>query len=227
VARCDLNASRRSRHLFAWCERNALDATRTSASPVYQPKSLFAPSKAIRGGVPIIFPWFGPRSAGKLGPAHGFARTMEWTIEETRQHDDGRVQITLALSTNDVTRGFGYADFHLRFRVTLGAELEMELKTRNDSNEPVAYEEALHVYFATSDVHQASISGLEGTTHVDKTDGFKRKTLGSGPLRVTKETDQVHLSTKASCVIHDPVWKRRIIIEKGGSGSTVVWNSLG
>src|SRR5215831_4610209 len=44
-------------------------------------KSVFAPGKAIRGGIPIIFPWFGSRSDGKPGPAHGFARTSDWTME--------------------------------------------------------------------------------------------------------------------------------------------------
>jgi glucose-6-phosphate 1-epimerase len=194
--------------------------------PVFfvSPKSLFAPGKAIRGGVPIIFPWFGARSDGKPGPAHGFARSMEWAIEGARLRNDGKVEITLALAPNDATRGFGYAAFHLRFRVTVGSDLEMELETRNDAHEPLPYEEALHTYFSIADIHQASVSGLEGTTYIDKTDGFKRKKLGNEPVRVAKETDQVHLSTKTTCVVHDPVWNRRIIIEKSGSNSTVVWN---
>ena len=188
------------------------------------PKSLFQPGKAIRGGVPIIFPWFGPRGDGKPGPAHGFARTTEWAIEATQLHSDGRVEITLSLAPNDATRGFGYAAFSLRFRVTIGSTLEMELETRNDATEPLTYEEALHSYFAIADIHQASITGLDGTTYIDKTDGFKRKQLSSEPLRIAKETDEVHLSTQATCVMHDPVWNRRIIIEKTGSNSTVVWN---
>jgi glucose-6-phosphate 1-epimerase len=188
------------------------------------PKSLFTPGKAIRGGVPIIFPWFGGRGDGKPGPAHGFARSMEWAIEGAKQHNDGKVEITLALAPNDATRGFGYAGFHLRFRVTVGSELEMELETRNDGQEPLTYEEALHTYLSIADIHQASVSGLEGTTYIDKTDGFKRKKLGNEPVRVAKETDQVHLNSQAACVVHDPVWRRRIIVEKSGSDSTVVWN---
>src|SRR5271166_595595 len=70
------------------------------------PKSLFAPGKAIRGGVPIIFPWFGARSDGKAGPAHGFARSMAWDIEGTKLRTDGKVEITLALAPNDATAGF-------------------------------------------------------------------------------------------------------------------------
>lgn len=188
------------------------------------PKSLFEPGKAIRGGVPVIFPWFGARGDGKPGPAHGFARNSEWVIEGTKLRNDGRVEITLALAPNDVTRGFGYSAFHLRFRVTVGSDLEMELETRNDAKEPLTYEEALHTYLAVADIRQVSVSGLEGTAYIDKTDGFKRKKMGNEPLRITKETDQVQLSTKSTCVVHDPVWNRRIIVEKNGSDSTVVWN---
>src|SRR5499427_4845923 len=47
-------------------------------------KSLFTPGMAIRGGVPVIFPWFGPRAEGKPGPAHGFARISEWSLEGTK-----------------------------------------------------------------------------------------------------------------------------------------------
>jgi glucose-6-phosphate 1-epimerase len=188
------------------------------------PKSVFAPGKAIRGGVPVIFPWFGPRSDGKPGPAHGFARTTEWAIEGTKLRGDGKVEITFVLGPNEISRGLGYASFHLRYRVTVGSQLEMELETRNDAEEALTYEEALHTYFAVGDVNQASVSGLEGTTYIDKTDGFKRKKLGNEPLRVAKETDEVHLSTHATCVVRDPVWQRHIIVEKSGSDSTVIWN---
>src|SRR6202162_1967927 len=68
------------------------------------PKSLFAPGKAIRGGVPIIFPWFGPRSDGKPGPAHGFARTAEWAIEGEKLRNDGNLETTVALSLNEDTK---------------------------------------------------------------------------------------------------------------------------
>jgi glucose-6-phosphate 1-epimerase len=188
------------------------------------PSSLFVPGKAIRGGVPIIFPWFGPRSDGKPGPAHGFARTSDWTVEGTRQLEDSRVEITLALTGSDATRDFLNTPFRLRFRVTIGPELEMELETSNEGNTPFTFEEALHTYLAVGDVQQASVFGLENTNFIDKTDGFKRKKQDSEPLRIAKETDQVHLGTQTTCTVSDPVWNRRIIIEKSGSDSTVIWN---
>src|SRR5215471_3601387 len=187
-------------------------------------KSLFTPGKAIRGGVPIIFPWFGPRGEGKPGPAHGFARTTEWSLEGTKLRNDGDVEITLALGPNDSARAFGYAEFALRFCVTVGANLQMELEVQNNGKEPFLCEEALHTYFAVGDVRQASVSGLGGTLYIDKTDGFKRKELGSETVRITKETDQVHLNTSAACVVSDPMWNRRITVEKSGSETTVIWN---
>jgi glucose-6-phosphate 1-epimerase len=187
-------------------------------------KSVFAPGKAIRGGVPIIFPWFGNRSDGKPGPAHGFARTSQWTMESARLREDGRVEIVLTLTDSDATRQLFDSTFGLRFRVTIGSELEMELEATNHSNEPFTFEEALHTYLAVGDIQQASVFGLENTAFIDKTDGFKRKTQGAEPILIAKETDEVHLNTRTACTIWDPVWNRRIVIEKSGSNSTVIWN---
>jgi glucose-6-phosphate 1-epimerase len=178
------------------------------------PASGFAPGKAIRGGVPIIFPWFGPKE-GQAGSAHGFARTMPWDVESTGLRDDGAVEIALTLKTSDID---------LRFRVTVGTELVMALEVRNEGVKPLRYEEALHTYFAAGDIHQVSVTGLEGTIYVDKTDGFQRKQADAQPIRIEKETDQVHLNTSGTCLIHDPAWHRRIVIDKAGSESTVVWN---
>ena len=205
-------------HLAHWTPRSQRSILFVS------PKSLYAAGKAIRGGVPIIFPWFGSRSDGRPGPAHGFARTSEWTLESTKQRDDASVEITLALGARDDTREFFDADFRLRFRVTVGSELEMELETSNEGKTPFIFEEALHTYLAVGDVRRASVFGLENTVFIDKTDGFKRKKQDTAPLRIAKETDQVHLDTQAACSVRDPVWNRRIIIEKSGSASTVIWN---
>jgi glucose-6-phosphate 1-epimerase len=178
-------------------------------------KSLFAPGKAIRGGVPVIFPWFGARSDGKPGPAHGFARTMPWAVESTSLTSSGEVELTLVLTPDDC---------EARFQVVIGASLRMSLEVRNLSSAPFTYEEALHSYFIVSDVHQTSVTGLAGTTLIDKTDGLQRKLQSAEPVTFTKETDQVHVNTPATCVIHDPVTGRSINVGKTGSLSTIVWN---
>jgi glucose-6-phosphate 1-epimerase len=187
-------------------------------------KSFLEPGKPIRGGVPVIFPWFGPRSGGKPGPAHGFARTSSWSVESATLRADGAVEIAFTLAADSASRALGFDAFALRFTVAAGSELSMSLEVANQAEAPFVFEEALHTYYAVSSVSGVAVHGLEGTTYIDKTDSFARKLQPDAPIRIGKETDQVHLNTAAACVISDPAWNRRIVIRKTGSNSTVVWN---
>ncbi len=205
-------------HLTRWIPRGQEPVLFLSS------KSFFQPDKPIRGGVPVIFPWFGPRSDGKAGPAHGFARTTAWNLESTRRLGNGAVEIVFGLSPDAHSRALGFSHFAVHFAVTLGSELAMSLEVINEGSGDFVFEEALHSYFAVSDIHQTAVHRLEGTTYLDKTDGMKRKVQPDAPIRFEKETDQLHLNTTTTCVIEDAGWKRRITIAKTGSNSTVVWN---
>lgn len=205
-------------HLTRWTPQGKRPVIFTSS------RSLYAPGKPIRGGVPVIFPWFGPRGAGLPGPMHGFARSSEWQVQSASLSNDGKMEMTFSLHPNDAARALGFNAFRALFHVALGAELEMDLEIHNESNEPVVWEDALHTYFAIGDVHQVSVTGLENTTYLDKTDGFREKRRDAAPIRFAKETDEMYLDTRATCVIRDPAWSRRIVIEKSGSDTTVVWN---
>ena len=90
--------------------------------------SAFAAGKAIRGGVPICFPWFGGRPGRPDAPSHGFARLLEWELESTDQPDDGNTAIVLRLSSSEKTHAYWPYDFELRYRVAVGAELVLVLE---------------------------------------------------------------------------------------------------
>ena len=205
-------------HVTGWVPRGQRPVLFASS------RSLYATGKPIRGGVPLVFPWFGPRGSGQAGPMHGFARIMEWTLAGSRLRPDGAVEIDLTLGPDDTTRELGFSDFQLTFQVAVGSQLEMALNVRNSSGAALPFEAAMHTYFAVGDIQQLAISGLEGTTYIDKTDGFQRKVQPVAPIRIAKETDQVHVNTTATCVIEDPAWQRRVVVEKNGSATTVVWN---
>ena len=115
-------------------------------------------------------------------------------------------------------------DFVLRHRIAISSELRMTLEVENTSSSAFTFEEALHTYFAVADVREASATGLEGASYLDKTEGFKAKTVGAEPLRFTGETDRVFPNHHGTCVIADRPTARRIVIEKSGSATTVVWN---
>jgi D-hexose-6-phosphate mutarotase len=187
-------------------------------------RSRYAAGTAIRGGVPVIFPWFGARAGHPEAPDHGFARTAEWTVESATRGDDGAVTLTLGLEPDEHTRAMWPHDFRLRHRVVIGAHLELLLEVENRSRAPFTFEEALHTYLHVGDVRTASIVGLEGLTYIDKTDGMRRKPSGSGPLRLHGTTDRVFLDATATCTVSDPALGRRLVVEKRGSSTTVVWN---
>lgn len=187
-------------------------------------RSRFAIGQAIRGGVPVVFPWFGARAGHPAAPDHGFARTREWAVESVDSVSDGSVAVTLTLEADDATRPTWPHEFRVRHRVVFGERLEMTLEVDNRSGHPFDFEEALHTYLLVGDVAQVSIAGLGGGVYIDKTDDMKRKTLAAGPLRLSGTTDRVFLDTRATCTVTDPVLARRLVIEKTGSTTTVVWN---
>ena len=187
-------------------------------------KTHLAPGKAIRGGVPIIFPWFGARAGHPESPAHGFARTMEWELESLVCRDNGEIHLDLRLSSNAATLAQWPHEFTLRHIIIIGAQLHIALEVENSGDAPFTFEEALHTYFTVGDVRSSGVTGLENTSYLDKVDTGKRKREGSEPIRFNGETDRVYLDTTTTCTIHDPVLARRIVVEKTGSDTTVVWN---
>ncbi|HEY4329561.1 MAG TPA: D-hexose-6-phosphate mutarotase [Phycisphaerae bacterium] len=188
-------------------------------------KGLWQNDKPIRGGVPICFPWFGPRKDHPQSPAHGIARLHAWELESIQQSGGGGggVSIALALRSNDATRAQWPHDFLLRHRVTFGKELTMVLELTNTGTGPMTAEEAFHTYFSIADVHQARVKGLAGTRYIDKVDAFKQKTQ-EGDIAITGETDRVYLETAAAVTVEDPIKRRRITVSKENSRNTVVWN---
>ena len=191
-------------------------------------KSEFAVGKAIRGGVPIAFPWFATdqkadRVDGKPGPSHGFARIQDWTVAFAALAGD-ELHLTLTLGPTAMSRSMGFDHFRLAYQLTFGKTLTMQLTVANEGTAPLEFEEALHTYFAVVDVHEVSVTGLEPTAYIDKTDDFKHKPASHAALRFTGFTDRVYPDTTATCVIHDAVEKRRIRIEKTNSRTTVVFN---
>jgi glucose-6-phosphate 1-epimerase len=188
-------------------------------------ESRFEPGKPIRGGVPICFPWFGPKAGDPNAPMHGFARTREWSIVRAERIDEQTAVIALELRSDDQTRRLWPHDFVALYTVTVGPTLEIALEVTNTDagGEAITFQEALHTYFSVANARQVSISGLENTRYFDKVVEADN-TQGAQPIRFTGETDRVYQDTAATCVIDDPVWRRRLINEKAGSRTTVVWN---
>jgi glucose-6-phosphate 1-epimerase len=178
--------------------------------------------KAIRGGIPICFPWFRGKADDSHAPAHGVVRTKIWTLESIEQNA-GSVTVSMSTESDAGSRNWWPADFLLRQSVTFGAELKLEFTVTNTGSAPFCFEEALHTYYKVGDVQESYIRGLDGTTYLDNTDSNKEKKQ-IGDVRIASATDNAYLNTQNDLQLLDPVLNRSIHIAKQNSRSTVVWN---
>jgi glucose-6-phosphate 1-epimerase len=196
------------------------------AQPVIftSPNAIFAPGTAVRGGVPIIFPWFGPKQDEPKAPQHGFVRAAPWQLESVDESRPDEVRLRLSITQGEATSPFWPEAYRAVYTVAFGPALTVELAVQNRAGHEIGFEEALHTYFAISDIGKVSVTGFSGTTYIDKVDGFQRKTQDSSPIKLSGETDRVYLSTPRQAVIEDPEWRRRIVVEKDGAASSIVWN---
>jgi glucose-6-phosphate 1-epimerase len=200
-----------------------LGATVTHWQPVGQSRpvlftsaeSHFKPDKAIRGGIPVCWPWFGPHPTDPRQPQHGLVRNKPWKLANMQTIDPTRTRLRFEIETDAAAAAL---------TVTVGPTLHVALRTRNRGASPMRLEEALHTYLHVGDSRQVEIAGVENREYIDKVAGGARKTQDAGPVRFTGETDRVYLDTESPCVLRDAALGRTITVAKGGSRSTVIWN---
>jgi D-hexose-6-phosphate mutarotase len=204
-------------HVLHWQPHGHQPVLFTSA------RSAFTPGKPIRGGVPIVFPWFGACKAASGGPSHGFARQRAWEMVRAEVRGDA-AEAELRLVHDDPPSAAWPHPFEARFLVRAGTALHLRLVVRNPAEAPFSFDAALHTYFLVSDIRHAAVHGLEHADFLDYKDGGRRKNQGGEPVRFGAETDRVYPGSTAACTIDDPGWRRRIVVAKAGSRTTVVWN---
>ena len=201
----------------------------TSWKPAGREEVLFLSSqsrwerdRAIRGGIPICFPWFGGKADDPNAPAHGFVRTKAWQLESIAQVGDG-VTIGMFAESDEDTKRWWPADFRVLYRVTFASELRLEFVVTNTGKTSLRFEEALHAYYRVGNIRKTRLRGLRAVQYIDKTDSNRKKTE-SGEIAIVSETDRVYLDTSDAIEMEDPVLGRRTHVAKENSRTTVVWN---
>ncbi len=186
------------------------------------PLASFEPGVAVRGGVPVVFPWFGAGESGDRSPSHGFARTAAWQREEVVNElaASGPLLVRHRLDATGRDSAPFVAELTSRFTPE---RLEVTLTVTNPGAEPFRYEEALHTYVAVSDVAEVAVDGLDGCGYLDKVDGGPEEVVQAGAVRFAGEVDRVYRHD-GDAVITDPGWGRQVVVGKSGSANTVIWN---
>ncbi|NIF27965.1 D-hexose-6-phosphate mutarotase [Pantoea sp. Tr-811] len=195
-------------------------------------QAIFRQGKSVRAGVPVCWPWFGnlqrnPASVqamyqGEQAPAHGLARTRDWQLLAVEEQGAGlHILFTLPEARGNLP-GWPH-DVELTLQVVLGDELSVALTSRNLGTSPVTISQALHSYFAVSDVRQARVEGVEGLHYIETLADWEQRQQ-PGALEFAGETDRIYLDTPSTLSIVDPKWARRITLTSSGSRSAVIWN---
>nr|WP_318381962.1 D-hexose-6-phosphate mutarotase [uncultured Enterobacter sp.] len=198
-------------HLLSWKPEGEEDVLWLSDA------TSFKKGAAIRGGVPICWPWFGPAAQQGL-PAHGFARNLQWALKAHNEDDNG-VVLTFELQSSDASREFWPHDFTLFARYKLGKTCEIELEAHGEFE---TYS-ALHTYFNVGDISAVKVSGL-GDRFIDKVNGAKEDVLTDGVQTFPDRTDRVYLNPEACSVIHDAALNRTIEVIHHHHINVVGWN---
>lgn len=204
-------------HVLAWAPNG------TEGVLWLSPASKFEVGVAIRGGIPLCFPWFAAGPQGDQTPAHGVARSSQWRLIESGV-PDGVAHLLYELTSADIAESAapnclpGGAVAHLS--VGMNEKLRLDFSV-TAGTEPLTYEVALHTYFAVSDVRQIRVEGLDGRPFFNKV--TQEHQTQDGPVTFPGEVDSLYDHEGAASIV-DSGLNRTIRIAKRNSSSTIVWN---
>lgn len=194
-------------HLTDWRPRGGRDVVFTSREAVFDGET------AIRGGVPVILPWFAKGPDGAQRPSHGWARLMQWRVRSVEALSGGEVRALLGLEHDDLS---------VLMEVVVGEELRQTLSIRSVGDRPRTVEAALHTYLAVGDVTAVEVTGLENLGYDDFLAGAPMAPAGA-PLRLSGPVDRLYRGA-GPVEVHDPALGRRVRVEGVGAPDVVVWN---
>ncbi|KPX44572.1 Aldose 1-epimerase family protein [Pseudomonas syringae pv. helianthi] len=196
-------------------------------------EAVFKQGKPIRAGMPICWPWFGNlernpqsvqamRDSSEPAKAHGEVRALDWQLLGIGGDGDALLVEFVLPEAEGHLPGWPH-NVALKLSIRLDHALNVSLVSYNCGTEPVTISQALHTYFAISDVRQISIEGLDGLRYIETLENWEEREQ-SGDLTFAGETDRIYKNTPGVLSIVDPEWQRRIHIRSTGSRSAILWN---
>jgi len=184
------------------------------------PVARLGAGKAVRGGIPVCWPWFGPHPQEAFKPAHGFVRARNWSVTEVASDGD---EARIALAFEDFDEALWPHKAALQLEVILGETLRVALTTLNAGVAPFSLTQALHTYLRVGDIAHVRVEGLEGSPYIDQLQAGC-VCESSRPIVIDAEVDRIYQDTADRVCVHDGAEGRVIEITTTGSRSTVVWN---
>ena len=181
----------------------------------------FAPGKAVRGGVPVVFPQFANRGALIK---HGFARTQPWALHSVDATETDALLI-FRLVSDDVSRALWPFDFELELSLRFSNQrLDMELAVMNTGDKPLSFTAALHTYLAVNDIAVVRLEGLSRLRYLDAVANTVQVDH-QGSIRIEGELDRVYFDAARPVVMcGGEGLTDRLEVSQTGFKEVVVWN---
>ncbi|WP_085246816.1 D-hexose-6-phosphate mutarotase [Gilliamella mensalis] len=203
---CKAAVTLQGAHLLFW-------QPATEQTPVVwlSDKTNFKQGVAIRGGIPVCWPWF-----GQLGnPSHGFARIVEWQLDSCKEDDNG-VDLILSLTNNQQTEPYCRQPFTVSLNLHLGKTCEVTLSCFADFD----ITSALHTYFGIDNIDHVVVKGL-GETYQERL-AVENKPVTVGQLTFNQEVDRIYTDASKQLTITDGI--RTIRLTNTNVSDVVTWN---
>ncbi|MBD1559313.1 D-hexose-6-phosphate mutarotase [Vibrio sp. S9_S30] len=172
---------------------------------------------ALRGGVPVCWPWFGRIAT----PAHGFARISQWELIEHRENTEG-VIVSLGLKASEDTLAVWNHQFEAILNVEISDDLTITLDVRNTDTTEWTFSGALHTYLNVGSIHDTETTGM-GAEFIDGLNA-NQMTQGGHTLTLTESIDRVYTQPEEQIKVADNFFNRTLIVENQGHNSAVLWN---
>ena len=186
------------------------------------PVAKLGTGKAVRGGIPVCWPWFGPHPGDPAKPSHGFVRTAMWRVSGSAA-SASRARLVLNFDTAAADPALWPFHAQAEIDITVGDTLTVALSTDNLGPSPFDLTQALHTYLAVGGIAEVSITGLAGRRYIDQLSTGTRP-VQAGAIHIDREIDRIYQASSGDVIVTDRSLGREIRVSKSGSLSTVVWN---
>lgn len=181
----------------------------------------YQPGKAIRGGIPLCFPWFGGHPEEKTYPSHGFARNLEWALVDAVYIQESGHQLIFELTDNAFTKAYWDVAFRLQMKIECGARLRLSLSLVNRDEKQIHYGFAWHSYFPVK-IDEAAVYGLQGKAFIDQLDQHQHKIQREEAIYFSEEIDRIYPLTQGSFQLKAN--NRTTLLINSNAQSAVIWN---
>lgn len=182
-------------------------------------KAVFEQGKAIRGGIPLCWPWFGSHPDDSTAGNHGFAREQLWQVEKIDISEKG-VEVSLIWQGEHISHLWPIS-CKLKQVLFFGQSFKQTLTMSNLSDQDAYFTGALHSYFAVSATKEVKVTALEQANFYDKLTEQLREAQplenGVGPV------DRIYYTNHAVTIV-DNRWKRTIELKSFNAQQWVFWN---